>query len=113
MPLAILRPATVLSSPALLSRRLMARVTVTLAGNDPVVQLLSLEDLAGAVVCAAQQHAEGTFNVAPDGVVPLRAAVHIAGGRRLALPRTLQRLGAGSEALEYLRYPWTVSNKKI
>ena len=31
----------------------------------------------------------------------------------MVLPRTLQRLGARSAALEYLRYPWTVSNKKI
>src|SRR5947207_6832822 len=42
VPITVLRPTTVLSSPALLSRRLTARVTLTLAGHDPVVQLLSL-----------------------------------------------------------------------
>ena len=113
MPLTILRPATVLNSHALLSRRLMARVTLTLAGHDPVLQLLSLRDLASAILCAAEHGREGTFNVAPDAVVPLRAAVRIAGGCCLALPRTLQRGGSRSQALEYLRYPWTVGNQKI
>ncbi|MBZ5521700.1 MAG: 1-acyl-sn-glycerol-3-phosphate acyltransferase [Acidobacteriia bacterium] len=113
MRLTILRPTTVLRSSALLSRRLMARVTLTLAGHDPVLQLLSLADLANAILCAAGSDREGTFNVAPDGVIPLRAAVRIAGGRSLALPRTLQRAGSRSQALEYLRYPWTVSNVKI
>ncbi|HWZ44565.1 MAG TPA: 1-acyl-sn-glycerol-3-phosphate acyltransferase [Candidatus Saccharimonadales bacterium] len=113
MPLTILRSTTVLSSRALLSRRLMARVTLTLAGHDPVLQLLSLRDLANAILCAAKHGRGGTFNVAPDGVVPLRAAVRIAEGRCLALPRTLQRGGNRSQALEYLRYPWTVSNQRI
>jgi 1-acyl-sn-glycerol-3-phosphate acyltransferase len=113
MLLTILRPTTVLGSRALLGRRLMARVTLTMAGHDPVLQLLSLSDLANAILCAAQRNRAGTFNVAPDSVVPLRAAVRIAGGRCMALPRTLQRGGGRSQALEYLRYPWTVSNQKI
>src|SRR5262249_54227229 len=49
----------------------------------------------------------------PDGVVPLHGVTRLAGGHRLPLFRTLQRLAASKEALEYLRYPWTVSNKKI
>jgi 1-acyl-sn-glycerol-3-phosphate acyltransferase/nucleoside-diphosphate-sugar epimerase len=113
MRLTILRPTTVPGARTLLSRRLMARVTLTLAGHDPVLQLLSLTDLARAILCAAEHNREGTFNVAPDGVVPLHAAVRLAGGWRVALPRTLQRAGGRTQALEYLRYPWTVSNQKI
>jgi len=103
---------TVVPSDAVLSRRLMSRIVLTLAGHDPVVQLLSVSDLARAIVCAAQADREGTFNVAPDGVVPLHAATRIAGAHRLALPRTLQRIAANSECLDYLRYSWTVSNGK-
>jgi len=111
--LVILRPVTVLPSPSLLARRLARRFTLTLAGHDPSLQLLSLEDLAAAVRCAAQRSRGGVFNVSPDGVVPLRAAVRLAGGHRLALPRTWQRLAWPRAKLDYLRYPGTVSNQKI
>ena len=112
-PVTILRPTTVLPSPALLSRRIARRFTITLAGHDPTVQFLSLQDLAQAVRCAAAGDGMGAFNLAPDDVVPLHAAVKLARGHRLALPRTWQRLARRAETLDYLRYPWTVSNQRI
>ena len=112
-PFTILRPATVLPSPALLSRRLMRPMTISLAGHDPMLQLLGLEDLARAVLCAVRSGVSGVFNVAPDGAVPLHAAIKVARGHRLPLPRTWQQLVRYTECLEYLRYPWTVSNQKI
>ncbi|HWX55563.1 MAG TPA: 1-acyl-sn-glycerol-3-phosphate acyltransferase [Verrucomicrobiae bacterium] len=113
IPLVILRPTTVVPSQSVLGRRLVARATLTLAGCDPVVQLLSVSDLAEAICCAVENNVNGAFNVAPDGVVPLRAAICLAGGRRIGFPRTLQRLAVPADALEYLRYSWTVSNTKI
>ncbi|HYL09616.1 MAG TPA: 1-acyl-sn-glycerol-3-phosphate acyltransferase [Candidatus Acidoferrales bacterium] len=113
VPLVILRPATVLPSPVFLSRRLMRQLIVTLPGHDPVLQLLSLGDLAEAVLCAVERGRPGAFNVAPDGVIPLSAAALIARSHRVPLPRTLQRVTVDSAALEYLRYPWTISNTKI
>jgi 1-acyl-sn-glycerol-3-phosphate acyltransferase len=110
--LTILRPVTVMPSNALLSRRLMSRIVLTLAGHAPVVQLLSVPDLARAILCAVEANREGAFNVSPDGVVPLHAAAKIAGTHRLALPHTVQRLTASPECLDYLRYSWTVSNRK-
>ena len=72
---------------------------------------------------AVEGDARGVYNVAPDGVVPLRAALRLAGAKRLPVPRTLQRLArfvlarAGFshpvEQLDYIRYSWTVSNRKI
>ncbi len=94
----ILRPTTVLPSPAMLSRRFMRRVTITLAGHDPTVQLLSLDDLARAVLCAARSDSDGVFNVAPDAVAPLHTAIKLARGRRLGLARTWQRLADSTEA---------------
>ncbi len=113
VPLTILRAATVLPSPTLLSRRLMRRLIVTLPGHDPTLQFLSLGDLAEAVLCAIERGRPGVFNIAPDGVVPLSAAARIVRRLRVPLPRTLQRLTTNPEALEYLRYPWTISNEKI
>jgi 1-acyl-sn-glycerol-3-phosphate acyltransferase len=113
LPLTVLRPTTVLPSPALLSQRLKRRLTLTLPGHDPTLQLLSLGDLAEAMLCAIERERPGAFNVAPDGVVPLHAGVRIAGNYRIPIPRTLQRLARRSETLDYLRYSWTVSNRKI
>jgi 1-acyl-sn-glycerol-3-phosphate acyltransferase len=109
----VLRPVTVVPSPAWLSRRLSRRLVVTLPGHDPSLQLLSLTDLAEAVRCAIEQRTSGAFNVAPDSVVPVHAAVALCGRHRLPIPRTLQRLVKPGELLEYLRYPWTVCNEKI
>lgn len=126
--LIILRPAIVLPSLGVLSRRLMRRLTLTLPGRNPVVQIVSPSDVAHAVLCAlASNHSannhtannrsvnnrSGVFNVAPDGAVPLHAAIRMAGNHRLPLPRTLQRLIRKSETLDYLRYPWTISNHTI
>jgi 1-acyl-sn-glycerol-3-phosphate acyltransferase len=109
----ILRPVTLVPSPALLSRILTRRLTPTLLGHDATLQLLSPSDLASAVRCALVQDCPGIFNVAPDQVVPMHAAIRLAGGLRIPLPRTLQRLRKSTEALDYLRYPWTASNQKI
>lgn len=111
--LTVLRPVTVLPSTALLGRRLLRKFALTLPGHDPVIQLLSLPSLAQAVLCLFEQDSEGIFNVAPDGVVPLHTAIRLTGGHRFPVLRTLQRLTVRAETLDYLRYPWTVSNQKI
>jgi 1-acyl-sn-glycerol-3-phosphate acyltransferase/nucleoside-diphosphate-sugar epimerase len=63
------------------------------------------------------------YHVAPAGVVPVRAALRLAGTRRLPLGRGLQRLGRAIasplgwaepiEQLDYLRYSATVGNQRI
>ncbi|MBZ5507127.1 MAG: 1-acyl-sn-glycerol-3-phosphate acyltransferase [Acidobacteriia bacterium] len=109
----ILRPVTLVPSPALLSRILTRRFAPTLLGHDATLQLLSPSDLANAVRCVLLRDCPGVFNVAPDRVVPMHAAIRLAGGLRIPLPRTLRRLRKRTEVLDYLRYPWTVSNQKI
>lgn len=111
--LVILRPTIVVPTGTMLSRRLVRWLTVTLPGRDPVVQILSLSDLACAVLCAVDHDHAGIFNVAPDDAVPLRAAIHLAGNYRVSLPSSLQCLVRSRESLDYLRYPWTISNAKI
>jgi 1-acyl-sn-glycerol-3-phosphate acyltransferase/nucleoside-diphosphate-sugar epimerase len=93
----------------LLQRRLVA----TLLGHDPVLQVLGTSDLARAVLGVISGKRTGVFNVAPDLVIPLRRAIGYAGGMRVPVPCTLQRLARSSESLDYVRYPWTISNQKI
>jgi 1-acyl-sn-glycerol-3-phosphate acyltransferase/nucleoside-diphosphate-sugar epimerase len=123
--LVILRPAAVLAhgDTHYYSRLFRRRFAVTLPLHDPALQLLSPEDLANAVCGAVERSDGGIFNVAPAAVIPLRAALRMAGVRRVPVWRSLQRvpryvfssLGLASpiEQLEYLRYSWTISNQKI
>lgn len=113
VPLTILRPVIVLPSPALASRRLQRKISITLPGHNPALQLLSLGDLAEAVRYAVDQKESGIFNVAPDGVVPLDKARRAGGIYGIPLPHTVQRLARSAETLDYLRYPGTVCNQKI
>lgn len=122
--LTILRPAPVLlpDGDDYFNRLMRGRVAVTLAGHDPSLQFLSPEDLASAVRRVVETGAGGIFNLSPDGVIPLREALRLAGVKRLPVPRTLQRAGRAllsrvglchtTQHLDYVRYSWTVSNEK-
>lgn len=125
IPLTVLRPVAVLArdSPDYLSRLLHGKLAFTLAGHDPMVQLLSPEDLAEAVARAVERGRPGIYHVAPDGAVPLRAALRRARVRRVPLPLGVQRLARAVSArrgwadpavqLDFIRYSSTVSNRKI
>ncbi len=111
--LTILRPTAVAApdSPDFLSRLLRRRLACSLPGFDPAVQLLAPADLAEAVALAVERGAPGVYNVAPAGTVPVRAAMRLAGARRLPLPAFLQPT-TSPEELAFLRYPATVSGER-
>jgi 1-acyl-sn-glycerol-3-phosphate acyltransferase/nucleoside-diphosphate-sugar epimerase len=123
--LTILRPASVplRGGHDYFSQLWRGGLTITLPLHDPSIQLLHPDDLAHAVCCAVERGAGGVYNVAPDGVIPLRVALRMAGSTRVPIARGIQRLyrrvlfalGAahGIDQLEYIRYSWTISNKKI
>jgi len=111
--LTILRLCPVADASEFPVRWLAHRWVPTLPGHDPVFQFLSIPDLARAILRVLEHRAAGTFNVAPESVVPLHHAVRMANGTRLPVPRTLQRLVCGTESLEYLRYSWTISGEKL
>src|SRR5436305_2615227 len=113
IPLTILRPCLIAGSPSFPARLFSRRIVATLPGHDPVLQFLSVSDLAQALLRVIERRASGIFNVAPEGVVPLHSAVRIAGGMRVPLPRTLRRPLHHSETLDYLRFSWTISGEKI
>jgi 1-acyl-sn-glycerol-3-phosphate acyltransferase len=120
----ILRPAAVLvpGSNDYFSNLFRRSLACVLPGHDPTIQLLSPIDLASATCSVIENRAGGVFNVAPDGVITLRAALRLSQAKRLTVSRTLQRivrsaltsLGLTSpiEQLDYIRYSWTISNRK-
>ncbi len=106
----------------LFSHLLAAPLACTVAGHDPVVQLLHVDDLAAAVLRALAVEAPGPFNVVPAAVAPLRKALRAAGRRRLPVPRWVQRAARasagrwwgvpGAAAVESLRYPFTAGGER-
>jgi len=119
----VLRSAAVLDGANYFSRLLCGRVAITYPGHDPTLQLLSPDDLAGALAAVVSSRAEGVFNVAPAGAIPLVQAIRLAGGLRLPLPRLVQNavrsvlapaaLSASTDQLAYIRFSWTVSGEKL
>ena len=123
--LTILRPTTMLSAagPGFFNDLFGSRLGLVLAGYDPSVQLLAPDDLAGAVCAVVEQEAVGVYNVAPDGVIPLRTALRWSRTWPLMFPRFLQRMARKfgavlglthpADQLDYVRYNWTVANDKL
>lgn len=122
--LTILRLAATLApdSPDYLSALFRGRIAITLPGHDPTMQLLSQEDLAAVVQRALEADKGGVYNVAPSGTITLRAALRLAGVRRIPVSRLLQRLARpalnsiglahSAEQLDFVRYSWTISDQK-
>lgn len=112
--LVVLRPSTIVwqGGSDCVNRLIQSRIALALPGHDVGIQLLSVDDFAEAVRRAIHQGA-GIYNLAPDDAIPLRQAIRIAGGARLPMPRTLQRFFRSSVELDFIRYSWTVANRKI
>src|SRR5579859_608372 len=111
---AAVRLATVLAAEEgdPLVRKLAAQSATVLAGHDPNTQFLSLEDAASALVATAESDRTGIFNVAGDGVIPLKKALHAAGTTRIPMPKPLLRLANSTDDPDQLEYNWTVSGAR-
>jgi 1-acyl-sn-glycerol-3-phosphate acyltransferase/nucleoside-diphosphate-sugar epimerase len=91
------------------SRLLSGSVARLPPGRDPPLQLLAIDDLARGIGLAADFRVDAAraavFHLVPDGAVPLRRALRLAGVRRLPLPRS------GARA-EFLTHPWTAAGER-
>jgi len=96
----------------LLVRQLARRSAVALAGHDPNVQFLSVEDAAAALVAAAEGTATRIFNAAGEGTIPLKKAFRAAGTHRIPVLRPLARLSRLGASVDQLQYNWTVSSER-
>jgi len=96
----------------LIVRQISQPAAVALAGHDPNVQFIALDDAAGALAAAAEANATGIFNAAGGGAVPLKKAFRAAGTRRIPLLRPLARLSSLGKSADQLQYNWTVSSER-
>ncbi|RME55617.1 MAG: NAD-dependent epimerase/dehydratase family protein [Deltaproteobacteria bacterium] len=115
----VLRPCTTLGPTVqnLATLYLDHRVSLTILGHDPLIQLVHEVDVVDAFLRAIEADVEGIFNIAGKGVLPLSAILRVAGNLRLPLRYRsavrftdllwLSQLApAPSPHLNYLRYPW-------
>ena len=65
---------------------LQSRVCLRPIGFDPMINLLSPEDYARAIVLAARSSATGVFNIAGADTLPLSRVVRHAGRRDIPIP---------------------------
>lgn len=124
---AILRPAPAVAGdhPGWLFRALRAAGSVRALDDDPPAQFLHLDDLATAIDLACRTHADGVFNVAPDGWLTPTEYRELAGGAakvqaprwladKLATARWRLRLAPSSPgARAYTRGSFVVANDKL
>ncbi len=92
LPVAMLRLAPTLGDDRTLMAHVLApSVVPAVLGVDPLVQLLDVDDLVEAVRVAAQSRADGAYNVAGDGVLPLSTIVKLCGRLRASAPEAVLR----------------------
>ena len=75
-----------------------------MAGRDPNLQFLTVEDAARALASAVESNATGIFNAAGDGSIPLKTALRVAGTSQKGRP-------SGAD-LAPLVFNWTVSGER-
>jgi 1-acyl-sn-glycerol-3-phosphate acyltransferase len=111
---AVMRLTNVLSSEEddLVVRLISRPRAIALAGHDPNLQFLTVEDAAEAFVAAAEKPATGKFNIAAEGVIPLKKVFRAAATARVPLLKPLARLTQFGESVDQLQYNWTVSSER-
>jgi UDP-glucose 4-epimerase len=122
----VLRPVGVLGHyvHSVIGRYLRERRVPTVIGFDPMMQFIHEEDLSDAIALTLGRGLQGVFNVAGPGEVPLHTAIHESGGMAIAMPELvmrplcaqLYRWGLAPYppgAIDYLKYPVTVSGKRF
>jgi UDP-glucose 4-epimerase len=119
----VLRPVNVLGTHVntLFSSYLAPARVFTIAGYDPLYQVLHEDDLALAIELSLAPGLRGVFNVTGPGEVPLHVIVEESGARRVPLPEPLIKLVQGrlgfarvpQGALDFLKFPCTVDGRRF
>ena len=122
----VLRPVNVLGYfvHSMIGSYLRMERIPTLLGFDPMMQFVHEEDVCEAIALALEHGLQGVFNVTGPGQVPLHTAIRETGGTALPLPEfalrpsidALFRLGLfgyPSGALDYIKYPVTLSGRRF
>jgi UDP-glucose 4-epimerase len=105
----------------LLQRYLCRPRVFTVAGFDPIYQVMHETDMAAAITCALAPGVRGVFNVTGPGEVPLHVLVEESGAVRVPLPEGLVRILRGrlgfpripQGAIQFLKYSCTVDGTRF
>lgn len=123
----VLRPAVAMAADGTsgLAAALAAGMGQRFGEDDPPAQFLHIDDLASAVVLAAERRLDGVYNVAPDGWVAGERVRALAGAvPRLKLPERMtevignlrwrfQRGPIPPGLRSYTRWSWLVANDRL
>ncbi|MEQ1872513.1 MAG: NAD-dependent epimerase/dehydratase family protein [Ilumatobacteraceae bacterium] len=123
----VLRPAIGMAADdtSRLAAALAAGMGQRFGTADPPAQFLHLDDLAAAVLLAAEQQLDGVFNVAPDGWIAGERVRALAGAvPRVKLPDRVsevvnklrwqfQRGPIPPGLRSYTRSPWLIANDRL
>jgi 1-acyl-sn-glycerol-3-phosphate acyltransferase len=93
-------------------RKLSQPAAVSLAGHDPNVQFLSVEDAADALSAALESEATGLLNAAAEGAIPWKTALRCAGATRIPLPKPLAAVFHPGVSVDQMQYNWAVSSER-
>ena len=106
--------------------RAYSRLTrVRIAGADPEMQLIHMDDLLDALELCLLKPMPGVFNVTGEGTVAYSEVARVAGRRPVAVPASILAfiaqaawvLGLQSDSpacgLAMVRWPWLASNEKL
>jgi 1-acyl-sn-glycerol-3-phosphate acyltransferase len=88
----------------LVVQKLAASSATRVAGRDPNLQFITVQDAAAALIAALDSNATGIFNAAGKGAIPLKKAMRAAGTRQIGAPPT--------GPLAQLVFNWTVSGDR-
>lgn len=120
---AVLRPVNIIGPTinTLLNRYLARPRIFTIAGFDPLYQVIHEDDVAVAVRMAMLPGLRGAFNVTGPGEVPLHVLVDHTRARQYPIPEPLIRAVAGrlgfpkvpAGAYDFLKYPCTVDGARF
>ncbi|MBW2230913.1 MAG: NAD-dependent epimerase/dehydratase family protein [Deltaproteobacteria bacterium] len=120
----VLRPVNVLGPTmrSMMATYLRLPRVPTVAGYDPMMQVIAEADMTESLVLALQKKLRGVYNVVGSGEVPLHTAIRESGGVSWPIPMPFARMicqrffewGVWSfppGLVDYLRFPVSVSGK--
>jgi UDP-glucose 4-epimerase len=109
-----------------MSRFLQEPWSPVLMGFDPLMQIIHERDVVEALVHAVIHNHLGVFNIAAEGILPLRRLMGLAGKSRIPLFHPFVYWGSsltGGKSRrwerwlpiepDYIRYPWVVDLTKM
>jgi UDP-glucose 4-epimerase len=122
----VLRPVNVLGPKmrSMMATYLRLPRVPTVAGYDPMMQIIGEDDMTEALVLALEKDLRGVYNVAGSGEVPLHTAISESGGVAWPIPMPFARMicqrffdwGIWSYppgVVDYLRFPVSVSGRRF